>query len=82
MKPIQLVCPKCRGEMERGYAIDTNMSFEFSSQWAPGVPKKAGAWFAPAIKTPKPVVVLTIGVFRCRSCGFLESYAREEFDPT
>ena len=67
-------CPKCNGKMEQGFIVDLAQGV-YVSQWAPGAPKKS-FW----TKTKLPVKqMIPIGSFRCMDCGFLESYAREEF---
>ena len=73
-------CPKCNGEMDEGLQIDAS-----SRTW--GGAKKA-QWVKgktlPVIKRRliPPGVEITgeryyLAVYRCRSCGFLESYAQE-----
>ena len=68
-------CPKCQGQMEQGFILDMTYGSRLVSQWARGVPAKS---FWTGTKLPDDKLV-PIGVFRCRSCGFLESYARDEF---
>ena len=69
-------CPKCDGQMEQGFVIDMGQSgYRLVSQWAPGAPIKA---FWSGTKLPEHKLI-PIGVFRGAPCGFLESYAREEF---
>src|SRR5262245_51400037 len=66
-------CPKCNGEMEQGFVVDMAPGSRVS-QWAPGAPFGMFALRIPKSRHP-------IGTFRCSSCGYLESYAREEFAP-
>jgi hypothetical protein len=70
-KPNQ--CPKCDSQMEQGFVLDVIQ--RLVSQWAPGAPVKA-FWTGTKLPAGK---LIPIGVFRCASCGFLESYARDEF---
>ncbi len=71
MNPATSRCPKCQGEMVQGFVLDNFHGGRLVSQWA-----EKSFWF----KTKMPVDnLITIGIFRCNSCGFLESYAREEF---
>ena len=67
-------CPKCSGQMQRGFIIDNAQGGRLVSQWAPGAPVRS-FWFG----TKAPDTLVPIGVFRCAACGFLESYARDEF---
>ena len=76
-------CPKCREEMERGYTIDISQAVTFTGQFVKGVPKRSWVDFFQqlVIKTPNFNERIPIATFRCKSCGFLESYARDEFRP-
>ena len=67
------VCPKCQGEMVQGYVMDFTPFGLRVSHWNAGIPKKA-SWVG-IVDSPSQI---PIGTFRCQSCGFLESYAREE----
>ena len=82
MSDEAMSCPKCQGEMVRGYTIDQSHQLVFLGQWAKGAPKK-GWWFLTPIKNliklPESSQTISIGTFRCQTCGFLESYARKEF---
>lgn len=69
-------CPKCESKMEEGYVLDSIATQTKPETWVEGE-KPHSVWEA-----------LTTGngdkrrfetkVYRCRSCGFLESYAVEE----
>jgi rubredoxin len=69
--PETATCPKCQGQMERGYSLDY---FEISangfdqSEWGMSLPSKL-----PFAKVPKTLKVFT---YRCTNCGYLESYAK------
>jgi len=78
MSETNLVCPKCSGEMEQGFVIEHSEAGYRVTEWAAGAPK--ARWILPGAKLPKEHI--PIGSFRCSSCGFLESYAREEFRMT
>jgi len=72
------VCSRCGGAMEEGFTatISTprNLYPHYLGRWAPGAPVKSflfGLWL--------PRKLLPTRTFRCASCGYLESYAREEF---
>jgi hypothetical protein len=76
MSEATLVCPKCNGEMAQGYVLDRMAGVIVVSTWAPGVPQQS---FWTGVQLPPTFEHITIGTFRCQSCGFLESYARKEF---
>jgi Domain of unknown function (DUF6487) len=68
-------CPKCSGEMVQGFIVDRSGSkFIRVSSWVEGTPEKS-FWSGTIAQGHVPV-----GTFRCSACGFLESYARPEFD--
>ena len=68
--------------MESGSLIDRSHVATFVGIWARGKPKKHW-WYSlqtnNAITLPKSSDLIPVGTYRCKSCGFLESYAREEF---
>lgn len=60
-------CPKCEGEMEEGFIVDTwGRVGHGSSKQEWGNDRN----FIGQLKTKKQ-----IATYRCTSCGFLESYA-------
>ena len=61
--------------MEQGFVLDHDYSARVVSQWAAGVPLKS---FWSGTKLPDEKLI-PIGTYRCSSCGYLESYARQEF---
>jgi hypothetical protein len=69
--------------MVQGFVMDNAHLYILVSQWIKGTPQKAKAAFGilpqPGVNPPKADDMISIGTFRCQSCGFLESYAREEF---
>jgi hypothetical protein len=71
----EAACPKCGGDMVRGFILDTTHRGVVVSRWVEGVAEKS-VWVGLKIQDRKPIA---IGSFRCSTCGFLESYAREEF---
>jgi hypothetical protein len=75
MKHTPKQCPKCDGSMEQGFILDMTHGARLISQWAPGAPVKS-FWTGTKLPAEK---LIPIGVFRCATCGFLESYARDEF---
>lgn len=70
------VCPKCGGRMVQGFVVDmATGDFSFGvSKWARGLPLRS-ILFKTWVLRNAP----TVGTFRCEGCGYLESYAREEF---
>jgi Domain of unknown function (DUF6487) len=68
-------CPKCSGPMEQGFVLDVSEHARTVSHWLPGRPEKS-FWMGTRTADGSHV---PIGTYRCRSCGFLESYARFEF---
>lgn len=66
-------CPKCKGEMQEGFIVDRADSPRSGlvSSWVAGEPKKSSLEGVDVDgKTLYPVQS-----FRCRGCGYLESYA-------
>jgi len=68
-------CPKCNGAMVQGFIFEFDGSRRKVSSWVEGAPEKS---FWQGTKVPKEMIV-PIGTYRCSVCGFLESYARDEF---
>ena len=68
-------CPKCNGVMEQGFVMDYAQGARLVSSWAEGPPQKS-FWLGTQLPQRK---LIPIGALRCESCGFLESYARDEF---
>lgn len=66
-------CPKCNGEMQQGFVADTRPVDAFVSFWTAGHPRRGFFGLKLPNRTP-------IATFRCQACGFLESYAKPEFD--
>lgn len=66
-------CPKCSGAMERGYVVDFGDGGQAKvSGWIEGEPEKS-IWTGLKMKDRARYDVET---WRCRRCGYLESYAR------
>jgi hypothetical protein len=77
------VCPKCEGEMVRGFVTDhADGNAILVGSWVEGPPVKS---FLGGIKLrslfwgTKVREQIPIGTFRCAVCGYLESYAQAEF---
>jgi hypothetical protein len=65
------VCPKCQSAMVAGFVIDKEHGGSRISRWVEGPPEKS-VFGNVKLRGRKPIEVAT---WRCRSCGFLESYA-------
>jgi predicted nucleic-acid-binding Zn-ribbon protein len=69
-------CPKCRGRMEQGFIVDNSYGALIVSHWAPGAPRKS-FWTGTKVHQEKQI---PIGTFRCAACGYLEHYAKPEYE--
>jgi hypothetical protein len=78
MPAMSLTCPKCQGTMVQGFIADFADIGQNAnvSTWVEGPPQMS---FLFGSKTPTDKRI-PIGTFRCSACGYLESYARPEFD--
>jgi rubredoxin len=74
--PGQMVCPKCQQPMVQGFQPDHTYGGVGVSIWVEGPPQKS-FWKGTAAQWEKSIPV---GTFRCSSCGYLECYARPEFE--
>ena len=62
--------------MVQGFVVDSGQGpRRLVSSWVEGAPEKA-LWRGTAASDADHVPV---GTFRCSACGFLESYARDDF---
>ncbi len=68
-------CPKCTGATEPGFIVDSGLlGAPSQSKWVQGEPKHS--WQVPGVAMfSNRITVIT---YRCRECGFLESYAGDE----
>ena len=66
-------CPKCAGTMERGFTLDQGYGAYTLSEWVEGEPVKS-LWTGIKLKGRTRHKIRT---WRCRRCGYLESYAPE-----
>jgi hypothetical protein len=67
-----LVCPKCGETMQEGYLIDYSHGNAKVGRWVEGPPVAGILWEV----DPTGSTEWKVATFRCRGCGFLESYAR------
>lgn len=69
-------CPKCNGEMVQGFMPQHIYGAGLQlGQWVEGLPQKS-FWSGLSMRRRQSI---PIGAYRCKSCGFLEAYARYEF---
>ena len=69
------VCPKCSGEMAEGFIPDVmDGGYRGPARWIEGAPEPS--WLT-GVKSAKGAAQYRLTAFRCRQCGFVESYARE-----
>jgi hypothetical protein len=64
-------CPKCAGTMVNGYMVDRTHGGATVSSWVEGAPQKS-VWVGLKLTGLTPIEITT---WRCRRCGFIESYA-------
>ena len=74
MDAQQMTCPKCQGNMARGFIAEAG-GVTTVTEWTEGLPENATL-------TGKPEESrFYVATYRCSSCGYLDSYARPEFKP-
>ena len=66
-----LTCPRCSGTMETGFTIDEGYGTRTVAKWVAGEPEKS-IWTGLKLRGRDRLDVVT---YRCRRCGYLESYA-------
>lgn len=64
-------CAKCDGEMEEGFVLDNTHGGRLQSEWVEGPPERS-VWVGIKVKGKEHFPIAT---YRCRRCGYLESYA-------
>ena len=65
-------CPKCSSRMDEGFLLDRASEGNGQATWVEGGVQKS-FWLGIVLKGRTQIPVRT---FRCRTCGFLESYAK------
>ena len=71
MSDSQKICPKCKGEMKKGFIVGIRqMTGAGPIEWVEGSPGKGT--FSPLSLLFK--VKTTTITYACASCGYLESY--------
>jgi len=66
-----LSCPRCSGSMEPGYTLDEGYGTRTVAKWVAGEPERS-------IRTGLKLrgkAQHDVVTYRCRRCGYLESYA-------
>ena len=67
-----LTCPRCGGGMETGFTIDVGYGKTAVPKWAAGEPDSSFWSSGLKLRGKEQLAVVT---YRCRQCGYLESYA-------
>ena len=71
-----LSCPKCGSEMEIGFLLDfSSYGNIIPTLWIIGLPERS-FWRLTKIKGK---IKRRVDSYRCQRCGFVESYAVEEW---
>jgi hypothetical protein len=68
-------CFRCQSEMAQGFQYDTGYGVIQVARWVPGLPQKG--WLTGEVRSSQTKQGLPITIFRCPTCGYLESYALE-----
>ena len=64
-------CLRCSGTMEPGYIVDEGYGTYGTGKWVEGAPERS-IWTGLKLRGKAKKDVTT---YRCRRCGYLESYA-------
>lgn len=75
MAAIDKDCPKCRDRMDQGFIPDHSQGI-LTSKWTEGE-EPTSHWYG---KTLKGLRQYEIEAWRCRSCGYIDLYARQEVE--
>ncbi|OGI60981.1 hypothetical protein A2641_01670 [Candidatus Nomurabacteria bacterium RIFCSPHIGHO2_01_FULL_37_25] len=76
-----LKCPKCNGDMIRGFIPDFANNFVKASSWFEGQPQKSywNSFIKISWKGWFGKVGIPIAGFCCKGCGFIEIYSDPGF---
>ena len=66
-----LNCPRCSGSMEIGFVVDEGYGTRTVAKWVAGEPERS-MWTGVKLRGKAKQDVVT---YRCKRCGYLESYA-------
>ena len=69
-------CAKCAGNMERGFILEQSLNDYIPNTWVEGPPEPS-FWTQTKVSGKVKRLVET---YRCVQCGYLESYAKKEWD--
>ena len=64
-------CPRCASSMEAGFIVDETYGRKLVPKWIGGEPRMTW-WMGLRLPRSEQIEVAT---YRCRRCGYLESYA-------
>ena len=70
-------CPKCSGQMERGFMLDRSFTSDRVLRWVEGEPEKGGAT---GLKLAGKKTSQINRTDKCHSCGYLEFYGSKEVE--
>ena len=68
-------CPKCEGQMERGFVCDHSLASDRLLQWVEGEPEKGGTTGLKLIGRKANEITRTD---KCVKCGYLEFYCSSD----
>lgn len=71
MAQSEIICPKCKKEMQEGFVIDHSYAHVLVGRWIEGRPESG--WLGLKLHGKR---WLPIANYRCLLCGYLERYAR------
>lgn len=71
MAQRSLSCPRCTGSLEPGYIVDEGHGTKLVEKWVAGTPERS-IWTGLKLRGKEKLDVTT---YRCKPCGYLESYA-------
>jgi uncharacterized protein DUF6487 len=72
MASRSISCPRCGASMESGYVVDVGYGKTAVPKWVGGEPVSS-IWYSGLKLRGKDQLPVT--TYRCRQCGYLESYA-------
>ncbi|MFO1499496.1 MAG: hypothetical protein U1G07_14055 [Verrucomicrobiota bacterium] len=70
-----LTCPKCEAPMAEGFILEQTHTKSFPNLWVEGPPEPSFWTVTKVFAKPKKLVA----TYRCVGCGYLESYATEDW---
>lgn len=78
MLKSKLSCLRCQGTMETGFTVDNSYGTRLVGSWMAGEPV-FGTIFGKTLLSlarMKDRTAVNTTTYRCKACGYLESYAR------